>query len=188
MREYRIQCEDDPWPEGQRPIGSAHPPAPVTFTRRDLQRACPLTCNGTAIDVQSSTVARSHPTELATERQIRPEVCVVSLRERHDRELEHRATAPDFGLDALTESGQVCDLGTQDLVAGCQGRVRLVEDPDRNECSGGEYAKGAVSAADHGYPVTDGEEPEKGDDHEETGPGADLCGHEHCSEGPKPTD
>src|SRR5674476_68556 len=75
MREYRIQCEDDPWPAGQRPIGSAHPPAPVTFTRRDLQRACPLTCNGTAIDVQSSTVARSHPTELATERPIMHEVC-----------------------------------------------------------------------------------------------------------------
>src|SRR5664279_3359258 len=75
MREYRIQCEDDPWPAGQRPIGSAHPPAPVTFTRRDLQRACPLTCNGTAIDVQSSTVARSHPTELATEDWSVQEVC-----------------------------------------------------------------------------------------------------------------
>src|SRR5665647_2303006 len=79
MREYRIQCEDDPWPAGQRPIGSAHPPAPVTFTRRDLQRACPLTCNGTAIDVQSSTVARSHPTELATERPRMQEVCATSI-------------------------------------------------------------------------------------------------------------
>src|ERR1035437_7318981 len=78
MREYRIQCEDDPWPAGQRPIGSAHPPAPVTFTRRDLQRACPLTCNGTAIDVQSSTVARSHPTELATEQKMWRKVWVMA--------------------------------------------------------------------------------------------------------------
>src|SRR5665647_730998 len=78
MREYRIQCEDDPWPAGQRPIGSAHPPAPVTFTRRDLQRACPLTCNGTAIDVQSSTVARSHPTELATEQKMWRKVALLS--------------------------------------------------------------------------------------------------------------
>ncbi|MHB1473718.1 MAG: hypothetical protein ACYDDU_05835 [Dermatophilaceae bacterium] len=33
----------------------------------DPQRACPLTCNGTAFDPQSSTIARSHPMELATE-------------------------------------------------------------------------------------------------------------------------
>ena len=30
MREYRIQCEADPMPAGQQPIGSAHTPNPVT--------------------------------------------------------------------------------------------------------------------------------------------------------------
>src|SRR5665647_2677645 len=108
MREYRIQCEDDPWPAGQRPIGSAHPPAPVTFTRRDLQRACPLTCNGTAIDVQSSTVARSHPTELATEQKMWRKVCVMAGRSVRlgCMAVPRRGSEPD--PDGLLRLGRIC--------------------------------------------------------------------------------
>src|SRR5665647_799824 len=76
MREYRIQCENDPMPAGQQPSRSAHPPTPVTSPLHDYQRACPLTCNGTANNPQSSTVARSHSMELATERSQMSKVCV----------------------------------------------------------------------------------------------------------------
>src|SRR5665647_2577803 len=77
MREYRIQCETGPMPAGQQPSGSAHPPNPVTSSPHDLQVACPLTCNGTANDPQSSTVARSHSMELATETHLPRWVCVL---------------------------------------------------------------------------------------------------------------
>src|SRR5665647_2259850 len=77
MREYRIQCETGPMPAGQQPSGSAHPPNPVTSSPHDLQGACPLTCNGTANDPQSSTVARSHSMELATETHLPRWVCVL---------------------------------------------------------------------------------------------------------------
>jgi len=64
-------------PAGQQPIGSAHTPNPVTSSPHDLQGACPLACNGTANNPQSSTVARSHSMELATEG-IKPRwVCVL---------------------------------------------------------------------------------------------------------------
>src|ERR1035437_9449307 len=77
MREYRIQCETDPMPAGQQPIGSAHTPNPVTSSPHDLQGACPLACNGTANNPQSSTVARSHSMELATEPLLPRWVCVL---------------------------------------------------------------------------------------------------------------
>src|SRR5450830_1005948 len=77
MREYRIQCETDPMPAGQQPIGSAHTPNPVTSSPHDLQGACPLACNGTANNPQSSTVARSHSMELATESLLPRWVCVL---------------------------------------------------------------------------------------------------------------
>src|ERR1035437_3701340 len=77
MREYRIQCETDPMPAGQQPIGSAHTPNPVTSSPHDLQGACPLACNGTANNPQSSTVARSHSMELATEPVLPRWVCVL---------------------------------------------------------------------------------------------------------------
>src|SRR5665647_807278 len=77
MREYRLQCETDPMPAGQQPIGSAHTPNPVTSSPHDLQGACPLACNGTANNPQSSTVARSHSMELATECSEPRWVCVL---------------------------------------------------------------------------------------------------------------
>src|ERR1035437_9084986 len=84
MREYRIQCETDPMPAGQQPIGSAHTPNPVTSSPHDLQGPCPLTCNGTANNPQSSTVARSHSMELATESPLPRWVCVARVRDACD--------------------------------------------------------------------------------------------------------
>src|SRR5665811_461241 len=80
MREYRIQCETDPMPAGQQPIGSAHTPNPVTSSPHDLQGACPLACNGTANNPQSSTVARSHSMELATEQKMWRKVWVMATK------------------------------------------------------------------------------------------------------------
>src|ERR1035437_781623 len=77
MREYRIQCEDAAVPAGQQPSGSALSPTPVTCTLHNLQGACPLTCNGTVKDHQSSTVARSHSMKLATESRQVPEVWLI---------------------------------------------------------------------------------------------------------------
>ena len=84
------------------------------------------------------------------------------LRERHHGELEHRAAGPDLGLDLLAEGSQVGDFCAQVLVVGSHSRVRLVEHADHQECHGCEHAEEAASAADHGHPVGDRQEPEEG--------------------------
>jgi hypothetical protein len=122
----RIRCESIA--SNARPIQCPQASSPsdrlIRQTRQhppphDLQGACPLACNGTVNNPQSSTVARSHSMELATEPREPRWVCVLI-----PRAIVYRTIARTDG-SAGSPSGSV-DTGTGRVLSTCGPGLKVI--------------------------------------------------------------